>query len=367
MGGSHGRPALTDEQVADVRQRYSTGVSQRALSREYGLAQQTISKIVHGIRYSHLPLSKLPSLYGRPRFPAGYVIDPTPFTKDELSRFWEKVSVNEHGCWAWTALLTTSGYGQLKFRGKMRVAHVVSWTLHYGPIPHGLKVLHECDNGFCVRPEHLRLGTNADNTHDMVAKGRHGTGENKSRREREASRWIRPRGPTRSEVLLAKEKLWLLDLKRTAFGRLNVLDLAGQDRNRKTLLICECFCGNVSVVRFSDLQRLSVQSCGCIRSDVTTERFTTHGMSKLPEYGIFHGMHARCSNPAVKHYKYYGGRGIVVCERWHNLHYFLADMGPRPSSEHSIDRIDVDGNYDPSNCRWATASTQRHNQRPRER
>ncbi|MDQ5917678.1 MAG: hypothetical protein QG660_789 [Pseudomonadota bacterium] len=72
----------------------------------------------------------------------------------------------------------------------------------------------------------------------------------------------------------------------------------------------------------------------------------------------------RCTNPAAEKWQIYGGRGIHVCERWHSFDNFYADMGLKPSSKHSIDRIDNDGHYEPGNCRWATAKEQRANQRP---
>jgi hypothetical protein len=89
----------------------------------------------------------------------------------------------------------------------------------------------------------------------------------------------------------------------------------------------------------------------------------THGMSRTPEYQAWGAMFTRCYNTSVPKYKHYGGRGIVVCDRWRSFEVFLADMGSRPSPKHSLDRIDVNGNYEPTNCRWATMVMQVNNKR----
>lgn len=82
-----------------------------------------------------------------------------------------------------------------------------------------------------------------------------------------------------------------------------------------------------------------------------------------PEYTVWIQMRQRCSNPNCRVYKHYGGRGIKVCERWNSFKNFIADMGERPNNKYSIDRIDVDGDYCPENCRWATQTQQVQNRR----
>ena len=129
-----------------------------------------------------------------------------------------------------------------------------------------------------------------------------------------------------------------------------------------TYWICLCECGTVKSVRASSLQRGKSKSCGCYLEDYRNA-MVTHGLTGTPEYRTWMNMLNRCRNPNVPGFEHYGGRGITVCDRWQRFENFFSDMGPRPSKQHSIDRIDVNGPYAPSNCKWSTALEQVTNRR----
>ena len=156
----------------------------------------------------------------------------------------------------------------------------------------------------------------------------------------------------------------LKDMMGQRIGRLVVFGT--EKKNGFTQWRCRCDCGNETVVRGGFLRSGNTQSCGCLKREVCGEigrlHLTTHGMYATPEWNAWAGMKRRCQNPNDKDFSTYGGRGIKICAEWQNFDRFYADMGSAPTG-FSLDRIDVDGDYSPANCRWASKSVQSANQR----
>jgi hypothetical protein len=131
---------------------------------------------------------------------------------------------------------------------------------------------------------------------------------------------------------------------------------------------CRCKCGTIKDINANNVRSGYVRSCGCLASELSSKRRTTHGYSRSKEhkavYDAWLNMIFRCTKPGHKHYKYYGGRGILVCQAWlESVDRFVKDVGKRPSAKHSLDRIDNNGNYEPGNVRWATKLQQASNTR----
>lgn len=162
-----------------------------------------------------------------------------------------------------------------------------------------------------------------------------------------------------------------LDVTGRTFGRLTVVSRNGSDPRGKALWLCACSCGQAKTISGATLASGRIQSCGCLHREVaqaTGYKNAKHGQSRggprFREYIAWKGMIRRCTNPRSKDWKDYGGRGITVAPEWRDsFDAFFAHIGPKPSPDLSLDRIEANGNYEPGNVRWATALVQRHNRR----
>jgi hypothetical protein len=154
----------------------------------------------------------------------------------------------------------------------------------------------------------------------------------------------------------------LIDLTNRKFGRWTVIGRA-ETRLGKVRWMCVCECGERRTVSATSLVQGTSKSCGCLKREAPPWN-KTHGESRYSsaEYQVWVAMRQRCLNRKCRAYGRYGGRGITICARWlESFEAFLADVGRKPSARHSLDRINNNGDYEPSNCRWATPAQQNRN------
>lgn len=144
------------------------------------------------------------------------------------------------------------------------------------------------------------------------------------------------------------------------YNLLTVLEYDCQTPGGQKKFRCKCVCGNITSVASYDIRAGKTKSCGCLKHR------GTHKMTNSSEYKTWCGIKSRCNYESGTAYRYYGGRGIKICEEWNNsFEAFYKYIGPKPGPEYSIDRIDCDGNYEPDNVRWATPSEQLDNRKAR--
>src|SRR5262245_13171861 len=152
----------------------------------------------------------------------------------------------------------------------------------------------------------------------------------------------------------------LKDLTGQPFGRLTVIRQA-TDRHGPARWECLCTCGTIKTIYGQALRKGNTKSCGCLNTELPMARRVTSGLSHTSTYDIFCGMLDRCYNTHNAGFRYYGARGITV--EWNSFEQFYEDMGPRPTRQHSIDRIDNNGPYKKDNCAWVLRGLQAQNTR----
>lgn len=155
------------------------------------------------------------------------------------------------------------------------------------------------------------------------------------------------------------------DITGQTFGRLTAIKYVYSDKSRTAVWQCKCNCGNIVNVKGTELRNGQVNSCGCLQKERARMSNTKHGKSNTKLHPVWRGMKQRCYNKNDKRYKYYGARGIAVCDEWRNdfMAFYTWSMNNGYKEGLTIDRIDINGNYEPDNCRWTTQKQQNKNTR----
>lgn len=154
------------------------------------------------------------------------------------------------------------------------------------------------------------------------------------------------------------------DITGQKFGRLLVLEYAGKANDGHSKWLCRCDCGTEKIIAIGSLMDGGTVSCGCYAREAVGNRNRTHGKSRIPLYSVWNDMKYRCENPHAYNYNNYGGRGIKLCDEWHEFEPFYEwSMNNGYEKGLSIDRIDNSGDYEPDNCRWVDMKIQGRNRR----
>lgn len=168
--------------------------------------------------------------------------------------------------------------------------------------------------------------------------------------------------PCKSQTKTGRKKIEIKE--GDVFGRLTAIRYFGHDNHHHQVWLFSCSCGKEKTISAISVFKGVTKSCGCLRSEVTAQRKSSHGKRRSDEYSIWVGIKQRCFNPNCKEFKWYGLKGIIMCQEWvDDFQSFYEHVGPRPSKKHSIDRIDSSKNYEPGNVRWATSIEQANNKR----